>query len=168
MTEIEALLSVDRGETPPGTVAFFLDDGTRGFRHAHAMFAAAAVLAAAGAGFAGWGRAPVALLLLLAASLALRAIPTLPEDENRDPKRQVLVVTSAGLIVRDADGLRSWRFEELREVVASASVDDPHPYLNLIDASGQRHTVDCSAYRRGERVRRVVAARLQVRRGNPG
>lgn len=166
MTEIEALLSVDSGQTPPGTVAVFLDDGTRAFRRLHALFGVAIALSAGAAACAGWGRAPVTLLLLFGAALVLRALPTLPEDENRDPKRQVLVITAFGLIVRDSAGLRRWRFDELQDVVAG--IRDSQPYLKLIDREGKRHTVACAAYRRGERVRRMISARLQVRGTNSG
>jgi hypothetical protein len=166
MTEIEALLSVDGGHTPPGTVAFFLDDGTRGFRSVYALLAAAAGATAVAGGWAGWGRAAVVLLLLMGLALALSALPTLSEDENRDPKRQVLVITASGLIVRDDSGLRSWRFEDLTDVVAG--IRDSQPYLKLIDHQGKRHIVGCAAYRKGERARRAISARLHVRRTNPG
>lgn len=166
MTEIEALLSVDAGKTPPETVAVFLDDGTRAFRRTPAVVAVAAGLAAGASGFAGLGHGCVALLLLTAGLLALRAMPTLPEDENRDPKRQVLVITRFGIIVRDLSGLRRWRFDELRDVVAG--IHGERPFLTFIDRDGKRHTVDCAAYRHGERARRVVSARLRVKTTSPG
>lgn len=162
MTEIEALLSVDGGHTPPGTVAIFLDDGTRGFRPVHAGLGLAAFLAAAACGWTGTGLHAVTLLLLAGAMLVLRSLPTLREDSNRDPKRQVLVITEHGLIVRDASGLRSWRFEDLENVVAG--IRDAQPYLNLIDRHGKRHAVDCAVYRCGERVRRVLSSRLLLDR----
>jgi hypothetical protein len=158
MTEIEALLSVDSGRTPRGTLAFFLDDGARSFRTTYAALAATAAVAAGGLGWAGGGRHAVAMLLLGAALLAVRAIPTLREDANRDPKRQVLVITTRGLIVRDASGLRSWQFEDLTDVVAG--IHDSRPYLNLIDRNGKLHTVSCAVRGRGERVRRVLSSRL--------
>lgn len=162
MTEIEALLSVDAGQTPPGTVAFFLDDGTRGFRRVPALLSVAAGSAALACGLDGCGRHAVAVLLLVGAMLALRSLPTLREDTNRDPKRQVLVITSLGLIVRDASGLRTWRFEDLTDVVAG--IHDSRPFLNLIDRQGTRHTIECAVYGRGERVRRVLSSRLSLGR----
>ena len=161
MTDIEALLSVDNGHTPPGTVAIFLDDGTRGFRWGYAITAMMAGLGAVVVAIAGCGRAPTALLLLLAGTLAVRAMPTLPQDENRDPKRQVLVLTALGVIVRDGAGLRRWLFEDLSDVVAG--MNDSQPFLNLIDKNGKRHIVQCPAYRRGLRLRHMISARLQVR-----
>ncbi len=162
MTEIEALLSVDAGHTPPGTVAFFLDDGTRGFRRLPALLSAAAGLAALAWGLNGGGRHGVAFLLLVGAMLALRSLPTLRDDANRDPKRQVLVITTLGLIVRDGSGLRIWQFEELTDVVAG--IHDSRPFLNLIDRTGTRHTIECAVYGRGERVRRVLSSRLPLGR----
>lgn len=162
MTDIEALLSVDAGRTPRGVVAVFLDDGTRGFRGGHGALGLAAGVAAGLSGVAGWGAAPITLLLLAGAFLALHALPTLPEDENRDPKRKVLVITATGLIVRDDAGLRRWLFEDLTDVVAG--VQDSGPYLKLVDRAGRRHTVSCPALRRGERVRRLLSARMQLSR----
>lgn len=162
MTDIEALLSVDNGHTPPGTVAIFLDDGTRGFRWGYALTAVIAGLIAVAVAVAGCGRAPIALLVLLAGTMAVRAMPTLPEDQNRDPKRQVLVLTTVGLIVRDGSGLRRWLFEDLSDVVAG--MNDSQPFLNLIDKNGKRHTVHCPAYRRGLRLRHMISARLQMTR----
>jgi hypothetical protein len=162
MTEIEALLSVDAGRTPPDTLAFFLDDGTRGFRRVPALLSVATGLAALACGLNGCGRHAVAALLLVAAMLALRAMPTLRDDANRDPKRQVLVITAVGLIVRDASGLRRWQFEDLTDVVAG--IHDSRPFLNLIDCAGTRHTIECAVYGRGERVRRVLSSRLSLSR----
>lgn len=162
MTDIEALLSVDAGRTPPGTKAFFLDDGTRGFRHLHAALAALAGLAAGYVALSGGSRHGVALLLLSAAALAVSALPTLRDDDNRDPKRQVLVITSQAVIVRDASGLRSWRFEDVTSVIAG--INNSVPYLNLIDRHGKRHTIECAVYRHGLRVRQIISSRLSMRR----
>lgn len=162
MTEIEALLSVDAGRRPPGTVVFFLDDGSRGFRRVHAGLAVLAGLAALGVALGGGGRNGAALLLLVGGMLAVTALPTLRDDSNRDPKRQVLVITALGLIVRDAWGLRSWRFDDVASVVAG--MHQSRPYLNLIDRSGKRHTIECAAYRRGLRVRDAISSRMSVAR----
>ncbi|MES1205491.1 MAG: hypothetical protein ABUS79_06100 [Pseudomonadota bacterium] len=165
MTEIEALLSVDAGRVPPGTTAFFLDDGTRAFRRARAGLAASGALAAVGWAVAGGNVNGVMLIILACGIVGLSALPTLREDSNRDPKRQVLVITPAGLIVRDGQGLRRWRFENLTSVIAG--MHDSRPYLHLFDSAGKRHKIECAAYRRGLRARDVIAARLSFRGTTP-
>jgi hypothetical protein len=166
MTQVEILLSVDAGNTPPGVVAFFVDDGDRVARRAQASIAVVLGLLAGACAWIHAGRAPVTLLLLAAGMLALRAMRTLPDDETPTPTRQVLVVTSLGLIVRDARGLRSWLFENLIDVVAG--IYNGHPYLDLIDQNGIRHSVSCLPFRRGERARRVISARLLLKRTPAG
>jgi hypothetical protein len=166
MTQMEILLSVDAGRIPPGVIAFFVDDGDRVARRAKAALAVMLGLAAATCAWLHLGRTPVTLLLLAAGVLALGAMRTLPDDETPTPTRQVLVVTALGLIVRDARGLRSWLFENLIDVVAG--VYNGHPYLDLIDQNGVRHSLDCLPFRRGERARQVISARLPLKRTHAG
>jgi hypothetical protein len=119
------------------------------------------VLTAAGAVaclIGGVDRMHCTLILLAAGILAVGAVRTIREDENPAFKRKVLVVTSSGVIVRDTRGLRTWRFEELLDVVAG--IYDRRPYLGLIDRNGVRHTFECLEFRRGERARRVISSRL--------
>src|SRR5215831_12199730 len=119
MTDVEALLSVDRGEIPPATFAFFERDEVAEDRRAHAILAAVTGIAAALSALAGTDFHITALFVLIAAMLVIATTPTV----NREPaepsraKRFVTVVTARGIIVRDAGGLRSWRFDELAAVV---------------------------------------------------
>jgi hypothetical protein len=160
MTEVEALLSVDAGHTPPGIVAFFMDDGRQDGRRARAVLAALAALATVGCALAGVGRIPLTLLAIGVGILAVRATPTLQDKVDLVCKRQVMVVTGVGLIVRDASGLRTWRFEDLAEVVAG--IFDHRAYLDLIDQHGTHHTIEYFGFRRAERIRRVISQRLRT------
>jgi hypothetical protein len=160
MTDIEALLSVDAGRTPANTVAFFIDDTDQSGRLVALVMASLSALAAVGCGLAHAGLQTVTLLTLGAALMALRATPTVSEESVVAPTRRVMVVTTGGLIVRDAWGLRSWRFEDLAGVVAG--IYDSRPHLQLIDQKGKRHTVECPQFRTGERARKMISARLNV------
>jgi hypothetical protein len=162
MTEVETLLSVDAGRTPPGTVAFFMDDGDRRTRMTRAALAALMGLGAIALAFTlgKSGLAPVTLLVLGAAIAGVRAMPTLRDDDRPAGKRQVMVVTAGSLIVRGPWGLKTWRFEDLDRVVAG--LDTGRAYLELLDKNGSRYTLECSGFRRCERARRVISSRLAL------
>src|SRR5664279_4103387 len=133
MSDIEALLAVDAGRTPPATVAFFARDAEANERLTYA------------------------LLILTAAMFTIVATPTLKEpsdDEARPIMRHVMVVTSEGIIVRDAWGLRSWRFEDLLEIAASSY--EHRPYMVLIQRDGSRHALDYLNFQRPEQLRQVI------------
>jgi len=118
MSEIEALLSVDAGHTPPATVAFFARDAEASERLTYAVLGAMTAWVALISGLLGGPDLVGALLVLTAAMFSIVATPTIkdPSDEAARPiKRHVMVVTSEAIIVRDAWGLRSWRFEDLAE-----------------------------------------------------
>lgn len=164
MSEVEALLSVDRGQVPPATVAFFAcepePEATE--RREQAMVAALAGIAAFLCALSGASYLLTALFVLAAAVIAIVATPTVGDDQPRAPsgKRSVTVVTSQGLIVRDADGLRSWRFDELVDVV-SATGEQRRPLILLVKRDGTQHALDYLSFQRGEDLRAVIDRRLK-------
>ena len=72
-----------------------------------------------------------------------------------------MVVTAEGLIVRDAWGLRSWRFEDLADIAASSY--EHRPYMVLIQRDGTRHALDYLSFQRPEQLRRVIDRRLRLK-----
>ena len=168
MSDVEALLSVDKGRVPPGTIAFFARDPEASRRR---MFAVLALLVGGSAivigvlmltgAVVGLHRLPVALLALAGIALAIAALP--PE---RDPlisrfKRPALVLTPTGMIMRDGSGLRSWSFDQLSDV---------RPYLHhqrvgllITGRDGSRDFVDTLSFERGEKVRELIGRRLNLR-----
>ena len=164
MSEIEALLSVDAGRVPPATVAFFARDAEAGERLTYSILGAMSALAAVTCGLLGGPDLVGALLILTAAMFTIIATPTVKEadaDDNRPAKRHVMVVTSEGLIVRDAWGLRSWRFEDLADIGASSY--EHRPYMVLIHRDGSRHALDYLYFQRPEQLREVIGHRLRLR-----
>jgi hypothetical protein len=171
MTDVDALLSVDAGQIPPDCAAFFIEEASRGMFHARAALAGVVGAVAVGCAWGGAGAMPVALLVLAAGVLGVLATPTIDEEEEeaeavRPPvKRQVMVVTPQGIIVRDEWGLRSWQFDDLTSVVQGAYNQRPH--LVLIDRHGTRHAIDYLRFQRAERVRETIDNRLRLRQ-SPG
>ena len=164
MSEIEALLSVDAGRVPPATVAFFARDAEAGERLTYAILGAMSALAAVSCGLLGGPDLVGALLVLTAAMFTIIATPTVKEaddEDNRPAKRHVMVVTSEGLIVRDAWGLRSWRFEDLAEIAASSY--EHRPYMVLIKRDGSRHALDYLSFQRPEQLRQAIDTRLRLK-----
>jgi hypothetical protein len=159
MSEIEALLSVDAGRVPPATFAFFARDA-----EASERLGAMTSFAAALSGILDGPGALSALLVLVAATFTIIATPTIKEKHEQDArpiKRHVMVVTSEGLIVRDAWGLRSWRFEDLAEIAASSY--EHRPYMVLIHRDGTRHALDYLNFQRPEQLRQVLGHKLSFR-----
>jgi len=162
MTQIEALLSVDGGKVPAGAQAFFVEEDEEGSPALRAALAGATGVAAAAAAALGAGRFVVALMVLAAAGLAVLAWPTIRDDEEKlPPKRQVMVVTPQGLIVRDEMGLRSWQFEDLASVIEAHHTH--RPYLVLIDQQGNRHALDYLRFQRGSSLHRILDERVRRR-----
>jgi hypothetical protein len=162
MSEVEALLSVDAGKVPPATVAFFAIDDEASEQRAYALLAAMTSIAAVWCALLGAANMLLALMVLIAAIFAIVATPTVPaaDDPPRPAKRHVMVVTPEGLIVRDAWGLRSWRFEDLAAAVPSTY--DHRPYIVLVERDGTRHALDYLSFQRGERLRQVIGHRLKL------
>ena len=156
MTEVEALLSVDAGRVPPGVVAFRVRDRERSTRKVRTVLAG---LCAAGAGvsaFAGVGRELVALMLLAAGIFGVLAAPDVEDEPEPLSKPGTLVVTPTGLIVRDAFGLRSWRFDELRDVRQVCGRGDTG--LLIVCQDGATDFVDTGEFERGESLWALVRA----------
>jgi len=154
MTDIEALLSVDAGQVPEGAVAFFTRDPERGQRRLYIVTAALLLLGALGCAIAGTGFAATAVLFLGSGIFGVLATPTL-KDDVRPIKRQVVLVTPNGIIMRDAQGLRSWTFEDLTD--SSSWVHADRVDLLLVRRDGSRIFIDCHGFDRGERLPDVIS-----------
>jgi len=154
MTDIEALLSVDAGQVPDGTVAFFTRDPEKGQRRLYAVTGALLLLGAVGSVIAATGFAATAVLFLGAGIFGVMATPTL-KDEPRPIKRQVVLVTPNGIVMRDAQGLRSWTFEDLTD--SSSWVHADRVDLLLVRRDGSRIFIDCQCFHRGERLPDVIS-----------
>jgi hypothetical protein len=154
MSDVEALLSVDAGRVPEGTVAFFMRDPERGQRRLYAVTCGLLVLAAIGCALARTGFTAMAVLILGAGIFAVMATPTLKED-TRPVKRQVVLVTPRGIIMRDAQGLRSWTFEDLTD--SSSWVHADRIDLLLVRRDGTRIFIDCQCFHRGEKLPDVIS-----------
>jgi hypothetical protein len=162
MSEIETLLSVDAGRLPPSTVVFFARDPEAPNRRMLAAMAIMGATLAVGAAWMGVDRAMVALLALTTAALSVWATPTAPDPEDVPIKRPTMVVTPHAIIVRDDDGLRTWRFEELKEV--RSFLHEHRLGILLVRRDGSRDFLDHMSFERGERLRELIAPRLQAQR----
>jgi hypothetical protein len=163
MTEVEVLLSVDAGRVPPDAVVFAAADPEVPSRRLNAVLAALTGLALIGCLLTGVGRELVALLALISGIFVVLATPTDAEPDDPRHKPATLVVTPRGMIVRDDDGLRTWRFEELAEVV---------PYLHttgegllIVSRDGSREFFDNRLFSKGEQVLEVIRPYLQPQIG---
>jgi hypothetical protein len=161
MSDVEALLSVDAGRVPPGTVAFFQRDPERTQRRLLAVFALLVASGTVAAVVAGLSRPPIALLALATIALFIMALPPERDPEELRRKRPTLVLTANGMIVRDGSGLRSWSFEDLLDV---------RPYLHqqrigllILKRDGSRQFVDTLSFKRGEKVNELIGRRLKPR-----
>jgi hypothetical protein len=168
MTEVEILLAVDAGKNPPDTVTIFMDDrdpdARARWRRLTLYCLTVALVASAVAVTWAWGRPGLAAttLLLLGAGVALvRATPTIAEPDPTPRKRQVMVLTQTGLIVRGDWGVKSWRFEDLTDIVAGVD-SERRPLLELRDKDGTRYRLRCSGYRCWLRAQQAVTPRLSA------
>jgi hypothetical protein len=161
MSDVEALLSVDAGRLPPGTVAFFERDPERTQRRILAVLATLVGIGTAASLIGGLSRPPIALLALGTIALAVMALPPERDPEQAKRKRPTLVLTPNGMIVRDGSGLRSWSFDDLADV---------RPYLHqqrigllILTRDGSRQFVDTLSFKRGEKVNELIGRRLKPR-----
>lgn len=159
MSEVEALLSVDRGVIPPGTVAFLPKDQEAPIRRLRAALAIFAALCAGACYLAGSGLIPTTLLLLAGALLGITATRTIEENPDRPPsKRPTVVVTATGIIVRDHFGLRTWTFDQLADAVPVSY--EQRVALLLVKRDGSRDVIDHMAFARGEGLREIIRTRM--------
>jgi hypothetical protein len=161
MSDVEALLSVDAGRVPPGTMAFFARDPERTQRRILAVFAFLVGSAALASLLGGLSRPPIALLALGTIALAVMALPPERDPETVGHKRPTLVLTANGMIVRDGSGLRSWSFDDVADV---------RPFLHqqrigllILKHDGSRQFVDTLSFKRGEKVNELIGRRLRPR-----
>jgi len=160
MTDIEVLLSVDAGHIPLGTVAFFMRDAASETRKMRALMGALLVVMAIAGGFAGGGRACVALLLLGAGIFGVLAMPPTSEERGTEIKKRVVVVTQNGIIMRDGRGLRTWLFADLQGASSWRHADRVDLWLERRD--GSKSFINCRVFQRGEHLPDVVKQRLRA------
>ncbi|HVR63537.1 MAG TPA: hypothetical protein VMU50_16665 [Polyangia bacterium] len=159
MSEVEALLSVDRGEIPPGALAFFPRDQEAPIRRLRAALAIFAALCAGGCYLAAGGLMPTTLLALAAAMLGITATRTIQDQaDSRPVKKPTVVVTPTGIIVRDDFGLRTWTFDQLAEAVPVSY--EQRVALLLVKRDGSRDVIDHMAFARGEGLREIIRTRM--------
>lgn len=160
MTDIEVLLSVDGGEVPPGTVAFFMRDAEAEKRKMRALMSAVLVAMAIGSGLADGGHACVALLLLTAGIFGVLAMPPASEERPIEIKKRVVIVTDRGIIMRDGRGLRTWLFADLQGAQSMRQADRVDLWLETRD--GSKSFINCRVFQRGEYLPDVVKQRLRA------
>jgi hypothetical protein len=161
MSEIEVLLSVDAGRVPPDTVVFFAADPEASIRRMYTFLAVTGALGSLGVALSSVGAEAVVLLSVITAVMVVLALPTSLEPEEARNKRPTLVVTPRGMIVRDAGGLRTWRFSELAEVLPCHHAHSIG--LLLVGTDGSREFLDCLVFRRGERLGEVIGRHMKPR-----
>ena len=159
MTEVEALLAVDRGRVPADTLAFFARDPDFTERRTYAALAVGAAMAAMACALGGAQRPLIAVILIATTALTILSVPTQSHESEPAHKRHVFVITPKAIIVRDAWGLRSWHFDQLSEVLLWSYEHRPH--LVLVERDGARHAVDYLGFRRGEKLRDVLLERVK-------
>jgi hypothetical protein len=162
MTEVEALLAVDRGSVPADTLAFFARDPDSGERSTYLALGMVAAIAAFACALGGAQRPLIAVILIASAALTILSFPTLGgNEEDSSFRRHVFLVTPKGIIVRDSWGLRTWLFDELIEALPWSYEHRPH--LVLVERDGTRHAVDYLGFARGEHLRDVLIDRVKPR-----
>jgi hypothetical protein len=159
MSEVEVLLSVDAGRVPPDAVVFFAADPEAPIRRMYTFLASTGGLGAIGVAFSGVGIEAVVLLGIITLVMIVLALPTSADPEDARNKRPTLVVTPSGMIVRDAGGLRTWRFAELAHVLPCHHGQSYG--LMLVGTNGSREYLDCLTFRRGERVGEVIGRHMK-------
>jgi hypothetical protein len=162
MSEVEALLNVDAGRVPPGAVVFRARDPDAEVRRLRTVLAVAAGLLTVGLAIAGVAREPIAMLVLTTTMLALSASRTAPEGEEARHKRPAMVLTTTGMIVRDASGLRSWQYEDIADV--RTCVCQGQIGIVVVLTGGAMHFIDNLSFARGEHVGGLIRRHLQPRR----
>jgi hypothetical protein len=160
MTDIEILLSVDAGRTPPGAVAFFMRDAEAETRKMRALMSAVLVAMAIGGGLADGGRACVALLLLAAGIFGVLAMPPASDERPTEIKKRVVVVTQNSIIMRDGRGLRTWLFSDLQSASSMRHADRVDLWLEQRD--GSKCFINCRVFQRGEHLPDVIKQRLRA------
>jgi hypothetical protein len=103
MSDVQALLSVDAGRVPPGTVAFFARDPERTKRRILAVLAVLVGSGVVASVIAGLSRPPIALLALCAIALFVMALPPERDPETEGHKRATLV--GSGMVASLIGGL---------------------------------------------------------------
>jgi hypothetical protein len=162
MSEVEALLNVDAGRVPPGAVVFRARDPEAEVRRLRTVLAIGAGLLTVGLAIAGVAREPIAMLVLTTTMLALSASRTAPEGDEARHKRPAMVLTTTGIIVRDASGLRSWQYEDISDV--RTCVCQGQIGIVVVLVGGAMHFIDNLSFARGEHVGGLIRRHLQPRR----
>ena len=110
---------------------------------------------------AGSSRVGAALLAIFGVTLALLALPSTDEEDDRPRKRPTLIVTPEAIVVRDARGMRSWHFDDLADVTPYA--DGETNGILVVRRDGKRDFIDTAFFERGERVGDTIGRCRQLR-----
>jgi len=161
MSEVEVLLSVDAGRIPPDAVVFHAADPEAPIRRMYTFLAVTGAMGSLGVALSSVGIEAVLLLAIVTAVMVVLALPTSLEPEEARNKRPTLVVTPRGVIVRDDGGLRTWRFDELAQVLPCHHAHGDG--LLLIGNDGSRQFLDCLVFRQGYRLGEVIGTRMKTR-----
>ena len=162
MSEVETLLSVDAGRIPPGAVVFRARDPDAEVRRLRTVLAVGSGLLTIGLAIAGVAHEPIAMLVLTTSMLALSATRTEPEGDEARHKRPTMVLTTTGMIVRDASGLRSWQYDEIADV--RTCVCQGQIGIVVVLTTGAMHFIDNLSFARGEHVSGLIRRHLQPHR----
>jgi hypothetical protein len=161
MSEVEAMLSVDKGRVPRGTVAFFQRDPEAPLRKSYGWLAVIVNGFALSLLIAGLTNIGAALLALCGVALTVLALPTRSEEDDRPRKQPMLLLTPEAIAVRDTRGMRSWQFDELEDVLPF--VDRDTRGIVVVRKDGKRDFIDTAFFERGEKVGDALVRRLQLR-----
>jgi hypothetical protein len=160
MLDIDVLLQVDAGHVPAGVVAVFIDEEDPLGRRVMLVFALLTAGAAILLAFHSAHAAGPVLLALAAGIFGVYATPTLRRSEDQPIRRQVAVMTQHSIIIRDQNGLRTWKLDDLRDIVAR--IHHKEALLMLVDANGKEHPLPPLYSRRGVNLRALISQRLHA------
>ena len=162
MSDVETLLSVDAGKVPAGVVVFRPRDPEAEVRRLRMVLAVVAGLVTVTVAVVGASREPVGMLVLVTAMLAISATRAEADPAEARQKRPAMVLTTLGMIVRDASGLRSWQYDEIADV--RTCVCQGQVGIVVVLRNGQMHFVENLLFARGEHVSGLIRRHLQPRR----
>lgn len=162
MSEVEAMLSVDAGRVPRGTVAFFQRDPEAPLRRSYGWLAVIVNGFALSLVLAGLTNIGAVLLALCGVALTVLALPTRTEEDDDRPRKQpMLLLTADAIAVRDDRGMRSWQYDDLADVFPFTDRDIRG--IIVVRKNGKRDFIDTAFFERGEKVGDAIVRRLQLR-----
>lgn len=156
MTNVEALLNVEKGFVPHGVEVF--QERNPDLPRQRAWLGLCAFLGLVALVLRVQGAEPLGVLVvaIFAAMAAVMAIPT-HDEEPRKPR--LLLLCDKGIIAREHWGLRNWRYDELVRVWVVFV--DGQQQLCVEDAAGDAHLIDHLNFKNGQRLRGLLEQRIR-------